>query len=176
MTAVELQNAFEDAVKTKLVSGKPPEEAVGEACRELGIRLAPEMEQNLINVLRFLQSDTPEFRQKRRTLTTRIRTLMMQGLSAAQAVQKAQETTGIKLGVQGEKALIDALEGERERMKDVTVDVVSVQEYQDLTRPKRCIFFHLNGKDGWACCQCSQHNRKKDDCCIMCSHPKCGGV
>ncbi len=169
----ELQSRFDEAVKKRLIAGCPPEKAVGDSCKELGITLTAEVEQHIINVLKHLAAmQDPAFREKQKTLATRIRALMLDGRSTMNAVKQAQESTGIELGEQGEKMLIQALEGEREKMQHVAIDVVSEREFADMT-DKRCIFYHLNGKDGWACCQCKEHNRKNQDACTMCGHGRC---
>lgn len=167
----DIRTAFDTAVKGRIMKGERPEDAVEHACKDVGINLTTEMQQNIVNVLKFMRDDTPEQARKRKMLTRAIRMGMAQGLTTKVAVKTAQETTGVKLGEQGETLLIEALEAERERIKDVRVEVISEEEFSKMH--DGCIFFSLNNKDGWACCQCSQHNRQNQDACTMCGHGRC---
>lgn len=163
---------FDTTLKGFVMAGLPPEEALKRTCADMGIRFAPEVEQNIIDRLRFAMADTPKHAAMRRLLTARIRGSMRSGLSTAESVKKAQDDTGIKLGEQGQKMLIEALDAERERIKDIRVEVISADEFNQSFGDK-CMFFHLNGKDGWACCQCRQHNPKREIACTMCGHGRC---
>jgi hypothetical protein len=169
----EIRNKFDEEVKRRMISGAKPEDAVAEACKSLGIRLAPEVEQNIINVLKFAQSSAdPKMIAQGRILSRRIRELMREGKTTKQAVLDAQSETGIRLGAEGERALIETLEAERQRVSEMQVQVVSAEEYQEM-RGEKCIAYQLDGKEGWSCCKCGQHNRRNQDACIMCGHARC---
>lgn len=165
---------FDTTLKGLVMAGKAPEVALRETCDKLGMKFAPEVEQNIIDRLRFAMNDTPKHAAMRRLLSARIRQFMREGCSTKDAVAKAQDATGIKLGEQGAHMLVQALDAERERIKDMRVEVISEDEFH-ASFGEKCMFFHLNGKDGWACCQCRQHNTKRDIGCTMCGHGRCDG-
>lgn len=170
----EKKNQFDKCVKERIMRGEAPERAVPDAAKECGITLAPEMIANIVQVLKFTQAQAlnPEFNRQRRILNERLRLLVRGGMTISKAVVQAQDDTGVKLGEQGTKLLIQALEQESERMRGTMVEVVSADEFTRM-QGQKCMFFHLNGKDGWQCCQCSTHNRKNQDACMMCSHGRC---
>ena len=163
---------FETTLKGLVMAGKAPDVALKEACSSLGLKFSPEVEQNIIDRLRFAMSETPKHAAMRRLLSARIRQFMREGCSTKEAVQKGQDATGIKLGEKGAAMLVSALDEERERIKDLRVEVISEDEFLS-TFGEKCMFFHLNGKDGWACCQCRQHNPKREIACTMCGHGRC---
>lgn len=169
----ELQAKFDEVVKRRIVAGEKPEEAVPAACQEVGIKLANDVEKNIVDMLRFAiaQSD-PQERAKTKILSDRIRGLMREGKSTKEAVKRAQDETGVQLGEAGERALIETLDAERDRMKDVAIEVVSAEEFSEM-QGEKCLPFQLNGKEGWSCCKCRQHNRKNQDACTMCGHARC---
>ena len=172
-----IQKKFDDEVKRLVTAGEKPDEAVEHACKTVGITLTAEVKKNIAEVLTYaIAQQDPVVRQKQKLLATRIRAYMREGKSVRVAVKDAQTEENIHLGKEGEKALIQVLEAERERVKDLRVEVVSPEEYKNLTGDETCIPYHLNGKDGWHCCKCHEHNNKREDACTMCSHPRCGAA
>lgn len=168
----EFQSMFDATVKKYLVAGQSPEDALGNACRELSITLPANVEQNIINSLKLALAQSPHMLAKQKILARKIRELMREGKRTAEAVKEAQSQTNIRLGEEGERALIQVLEAERERVSELRVEVVSAEEFSAM-QGEKCIAYHLNGKDGWACCKCSEHNRKNQDSCVMCGHARC---
>lgn len=172
-----IQKKFDDEVKRLIVSGEKPDAAVEKACQKAGISLADDIKRNIVQVLTYaIAQQDPTTVRKQRLLAARIRQYMREGKSVRVAVKDAQTEENIHIGEEGEKALIQVLEAERERVKDLRVEVVSAEEYKNLTGQEECIPYHLNGKDGWACCKCHEHNAQREDACSMCSHPRCGAA
>ncbi len=173
----ELQQKFDDEVKRLIVSGEKPDSAVEQACQTVGITLAADVKKNIVDVLTYaIAQQDPVIRHKQKVLGARIRGFIREGKSVRTAVKDAQTEENIHLGEAGEKALIEVLEAEREKVKDLRVEVVSAEEYKNLTGDETCIPYHLNGKDGWHCCKCHEHNSRREDACTMCSHPRCGAA
>lgn len=134
----ELQTAFDRAVKTRLMKGESPAEAVPAAAREVGLELAPETIAQVVAALgaMLVQRTHPEEVRKQNMLTARIRNLCKTGLTLQKAVMQAQDDVGVFLGAEGSKILIETLERESERLSKVRVEVVTEQEFEDMTRQK----------------------------------------
>ena len=161
-------------VRERMSRGEEPEEAVPAALRELGITdldetVIPKIVDGFKVIKRSLND--PEFTQKQVALERRIRRLIREGKTIAQAVAQAQEDTGVKLRPEGSKMLIDILEKQFEQMRDVRIEVVSDEEYAELVNV-RCMFFQQDGQDGWRCCKCQTLRSLAQTHC-PCGHERC---
>lgn len=171
--------AFDRAVKRRLMEGEDPEDAVPNAAGEVGLKLEPERTQAIVRVLQMalLAQKDPDFHKKTQALTRRIHELVrQQGLSIQKAVLQAQEDTGVHLGEQGQKVLIETLEKESERLSQMSVEVVSDEEFQRMQHTQLCV--QVNQPPAWLCCACNKGGRATVNpldrtTCRACNHRRC---
>jgi len=172
--------AFDSAVKRRLIAGESPEEAVTHAEEESGLKLPPQNKQQLVHVLELAQikARDPAFLAKRNALEHRIRELCKSGMSIQKAVVQAQDDTGVKLQEQGQQMLIEVLERESERLGKIDIVPVSDAEFQRLQADARCQGVTVDGLDAWHCCACAKTGRGTVNSalrrtCHTCNHARC---
>jgi hypothetical protein len=172
--------AFDSAVKRRLIAGETPEEAVSHAEEESGLKLPPMNKQQLVHVLELAQvkARDPEFIAKRNALERRIRELCKAGMTIQKAVSRAQDDTGVRLEEKGQKMLVEVLEHESERLGKIDIAPVSDEEFARMQADARCTAVTTQGLDAWHCCACAKTGRGTVNsalrrACHTCNHARC---
>jgi hypothetical protein len=165
--------ALDANIKTRVMNGEEPEDAVQAAIREVGIELPDNVVSKIIEAFKVARRKLldPQFIQKQRALDRQIRLLVRGGMTISKAVKQAQDDTGVKLSEQGEKILVQLLEEESERLSGLGIETVSDEEYAKLVN-SRCMYFQQDGQNGWRCCKC-QTLRSMNQTHCPCGHERC---